>query len=588
LRRCLEKDPNSRLRDIGDAWQLIEDPVAPPAAATGKWLWLAAALLAIIAVAASWIAWRATRPVEHPPTRLSVDLGPEALPGLNLTAAISPDGRRLVFPARGPDGKQQLATQLLDQAQITLLPGTEGGRDPFFKPDGQWVGFFADNKLKKISVQGGVPVTLCDAVNPQGGSWAEDGNIVLAPSNLSVLSRVSDGGGTPARLTKLTAGELTHRWPQVLPGGKAVLFAASPTISTMADANIVAMVLKTGAAKVVQHGGYYGRYLPSGHLVYVHEGVLFGVAFDADRLEASGTPVPLVEDLAGTPGTGGGQFDFSRTPTGSAELVYLSGKGSAQSRPVVWLDSSGKTEPLLPTPGAYLTPHLSPEGQRLALGVGGKGTDIFVYDWRRGGAMTQLTFDGYATVPVWTPDGRHIAYRSSAGGFSLWWVRSDGAGERVRLLESPNNLVPWSFSPDGRRLAYMEVSPDTGFDLWTLPLDATDPDRPKPGRPEPFLRTSDDEAVPVFSPDGRWVAYRSSESDHMPSTYSPFRQRAASGGSRPGRGLMPSGRKPGLSCSIRCRMAGSCCWNTRQAEIRLQSANRRGSGPTGSSSIRGA
>jgi serine/threonine-protein kinase len=303
----------------------------------------------------------------------------------------------------------------------------------------------------------------------------------------------------------------------------------------MDDANIVAMVLKTGETKVVHHGGYYGRYLPSGHLVYVHEGVLFGVAFDADRLEASGTPVPLVDDLAGTPGTGGGQFDFSGTTAGPGELVYLSGKGSAQSWPVLWLDSSGKTEPLLPTPGAYLTPHLSPEGQRLALVIRSKETDIFVYDWRRGGAMTQLTVDGYSSTPVWTPDGKHIVYRSSAGGFCICWMRSDGAGERVRLLESRNNLVPWSFSPDGRRVAYAEVNPDTGIDLWTLPLDTTDPDRPKPGRPEPFLRTSDDEVVPAFSPDGHWIAYRSSESGSYAIYVRPFppagsKWRVSSGG----------------------------------------------------------
>jgi Protein kinase domain/WD40-like Beta Propeller Repeat len=530
LRRCLDKDPQRRLRDIGEARIAIEAPIeevaqaSPPALDRpgGRSYWAAAILAAALLVLA-FLLWHATRPVERPLTRLNVDLGPDALAGLSTTVAISPDGRRLVYPARGPNGKQQLTTRLLDQAHAMLLPGTEGGRDPFFKPDGQWIGFFADNKLKKISVQGGALVTLCDVTNPQGGSWGEDGNIVFAPSNLSALSRVSEAGGAPERLTKLTAGQVTHRWPQVLPGGQAVLFTAIPTIFAMEDANIEAMVLKTGATKVVHRGGYYGRYLPSGHLLYVHERVLFGMKFDPERLEASGTPVPLVEDLAATPGTGGGQFDFSRASVAAGDLVYLSGKGTAQGWPLEWLDSSGKTQPLLAAPGGYTSPHLSPEGQRLALMIAGKGTDIFVYDWRRGGAMTQLTFDGHSGLCVWAPDGKHIAYRSSAGGFSIWWMRSDGSGERVRLLENPNdNLVPWSFSPDGRRLAYAEVNPDTGFDLWTLPLDTTDPDHPKAGKPEPFLRTSDDENCPAFSPDGRWIAYRSSESGSYAIYVRPF------------------------------------------------------------------
>jgi serine/threonine-protein kinase len=511
LRRCLERDRNKRLRDIGEARIAIDDSeegVTGMPAPRHNWLpWFAATLAVALAVVGAIGWWRpAPSAPLYPLMLLSVDLGSDAMAGFSTTAALSPDGKRIVFPIHGPDGRQQLATRLLDQAQATLLRGTENGHDAFFSPDGRWLGFFADGKLKRVSVHGGVPVTLCDAVNPRGGSWSEDGNIIAALSQQTVLWRVPASGGTPQRLTQLAGGEVTHRWPQVLPGGQAVLFTASRTNVGQDDATIE-VVQKTGATKVLHRGGYYGRYVPSGHLVYIHQGVLFGVRFDAARLQVLGTPTPLVEDIASDSAQGGGQFDFSRI----GAFLYLAGKGAKQSWPVVWLDSSGKSRPLLVRPDTYYFPRFSPDGQRLALAASSKGNDIVVYDWQRE-ATTRLTFDGHSYGPVWSPSGQHIAFRSTLSGFSLSWIRSSGAGEPQRLLESPNNLVPYSFSPDGRRLAYQEVSPNNGFDLWTLPLDTSDPDHPKPGKPEPFLRTQFDEQVPVFSPDGRWIAYRSNES----------------------------------------------------------------------------
>ena len=507
LRSCLEKDAKRRLRDIGDAWRLLEDAAEAqrPGPQHRKWGWLAAGVLALTTIIACWMAWRGTRPVDHPLLRLNVDLGPDAVAGPNLTAVISPDGRRLVFPVHGQDGKQQLATRLLDQPQTLLLRGTENGGDAFFSPDGQWIGFFAEGKLKKISVQGGAAVTLCDAGTDteRGGTWGEDGSIIFARALVGPLLRVPGGGGTPQAVTKPANGENYHHWPQALPGGQTVLFSARTRATTAVggDGNIAAASLKTGEIKVLQRGGYFGRYLPSGHLLYVHEGVLFGVAFNAARLEVRGTPVPLLEDVAGNPTTGGGQFAFSQTGT----LVYLAGKSAAQTVQVVWLDSFGKTQPLVTTPGVYSSPRFSPDGKRLALAT----TDIFVYDWQRE-AMTRLTFSG-GRAPVWTPDGKHIAFQSDNGGIS--WIRSDGAGKLEQLTDRRNSrLYPSSFSPDGRRLAYFGGNLDTGYDLWTLPLDLSDPDRPKPGTPEPFLLTPANELLPAFSPDGRWIAYRSDES----------------------------------------------------------------------------
>jgi serine/threonine-protein kinase len=523
--RCLRRDPRRRWQAIGDVRLLLEEctQVAPTPMAPlrrSAMPWIAAMLMAVsFAVAgAGW--WRATRPVDHPLVRISMDLGPEAMTGLNLTAAISPDGRRLVFPARGLDGKQQLATRLLDQAQSVLLPGTEGGSSPIFSPDGQWIAFFAGSQLKKISAQGGALVTLCGSSTTiwPGGSWGGDGNIVTTFGQLDSLWKVPSAGGTPQRLTKLDRGEITHRWPQILPGGGVVLFTASPSASGLDNANIEAVSLKTGQVKILQHGGYYGRYLPSGHLVYVHQGVLFGVKFDPDRLEIRGSPVPLLEDVAANPVSGGGQFDFSRAGT----FVYAAGKNTAQAWRVSWLENSGKMEPLMASPGAYAAPRLSPDGRKLTLIA--DGADIYVYDLERD-TPTRLTFRGDSQLPVWAPDSKHVLF---ASGTSLFWMRSDGSGEPQPLLESPNGPRPWSLSSDGRHLAYFERTLDTGMDLWTLPLDITDPEHPKAGKPEPFLRTPADEMLPRFSPDGRWIAYRSNESGGPEVYVRPFP--AASGG----------------------------------------------------------
>ena len=489
----------------------------PPARSAALLPWAIVAVLMIVAAVALWTAWRAWRPVgPHPLVRLSVDLGPDAMMGFNLTAAISPDGRRLVFPARGPDGKQQLATRLLDQAQATLLPGTENGRDPFFSPDSQWVGFFAESKLEKISVQGGAPVTLCDAAFDSGASWGEDGTIIAALNNLSYLSRVPAAGGTPQPLARLGKGEVAHRWPQILPGGQAVLFTAFPGAVGIENSSVEVMPLQSGVPKTLVAGGYFGRYLPSnggaGYLVYLYQGVLFGVSFDPVRLEVQGTPIPLLEDVAANPVQGGGQFDFSGAPSGRGTLVYLAGKEAAHTWPVLWLDSSGKMQPLIATPGAHATPRFSPDGRRLALATStSSGIDIYIYELERR-TMTRLTFGGHSRLPVWAPDGKHIAFQSSASGFGISWVRSDGSGEPQQLLASQYYIGPWSFSPDGRRLAYWETNPETGSDLWTVTLETSDPDHPKAGKPEPFLRTPSDELVPMFSPDGRWIAYRSNES----------------------------------------------------------------------------
>ncbi len=545
LRECLEKDPKKRLRDIGDAWKLLEDepallaahPVPQPSGKAG-WIAAIAATLAL-AVTAAFL-WRATRPVDEPLIRLSVDLGPDALTGLSLTAAISPDGRRLVFPMQGRNGTPSLATRLLDQVEPTLLEGTDNGREPFFSPDGHWVGFFTRGAIRKIPSQGGAPVTVTNlnSAVPTGAAWNTDGSIVSSTGTVLPLMRIPGPGGTPQPITKLGT-EISHRWPQLLPGGKAILFTGTRSASAWENADIEVVVLRTGEVKTVARGGYYGRYLPTGHLVYVHQGALFGVKFDPDKLEASGTPVPLLNDLAANSVTGGGQFDFSSS--GHGTLIYLAGKLAAQTWEISWLDGSGNMRPLINTPASYTTPRLSPDGRKLAFTRDG---NIYIHDLERD-TTSQLTFIGTAESAIWSPDGKHILFRS--GGDQLLWVRSDGGGDPVALFKSPTTLTAWSFSPGGR-LAYFESKPDTNLDIWTVQLDLHDPDHPKWGQPEPFLQTSAGELLPRFSRDGRWIAYRSNESGSNEIYVRPFP--AGSGGKWPistGGGLYgiwaPNGRE---------------------------------------------
>ena len=531
LRRCLDRNVQNRLRDIGEARIVLENrdnsfaedrPDArpgPPALGRTKVGWVVAGILAIGLGVTAFGWWRATRPVDRPLIRLSVDLGPDATAGGRTTAILSPDGTRIVFQIRGSNAVRQLATRLLNDSKVTVMAGTENGSDAFFSPDGQWIGFFAEGKLKKVAIQGGAPVTLSDTADARGGSWGDDGNIVFTPQTDTGLMRISSAGRTPQPLTKMTAGSPIQRWPQVLPGGKGVLFSVSTNPFSWDDADIAVLSPETGEIKIVQRGGYFGRYQPSpygGHLLYVHQGTLFAVPFDVGRLEASGTPVPFVEDVAGNSVDGGGQFDASL----NGSVVYVPGQSifSPSAYPISWMDSSGKTTPLLAKPSAYGAPRFSPDGKRLAFtAMSSKGPDVWVYDWERD-VPTQLTFNGPGNLEiVWTPDGKHIVFGSNAAGLSaLFWMRSDGSGEPQKLLELKNTgvgLRPQSFTPDGSRLAYSDnATTVTGVELWTLPLDLSDPDHPKPGKPEPFLTTAPRQVDPAFSPDGKWMAYSSNES----------------------------------------------------------------------------
>ena len=528
LRRCLERDRARRLRDMGDAVIEIDEALAnaevsePGGLAASKKnfrshraLFAAVGLLSIALVVMAALLWRENRPAAFPLMRMNVDLGPDALAGTNTTVVISRDGRRLAFPVGGADGKQQLATRLMNDAQPTVLAGTESAIDPFFSPDGEWLGFFAGGKLKKISVHGGVPMALCASSNPRGASWGEDHNIIATLDLAGGLSRVPDNGGTPQALTKLRSGEASHRWPQVLPGRELVLFTAVAHLIRDDNANIEILSLKTGQITEVFRGGYFGRYLPSGHLLYLHQGVLFGVKFDVDRLAVRGNSSPLADNPAANPLTGGGQFDFSEASYGPGIFAYLAGPGSAQKWRVDLIGGSGNVQPLIATPGVYTIPRFSPDGKKLAF-IDGEGAPS-VYDLERETTMRIAPGPAGGNI-VWAPDGKHVVYAYSG---DLFWVRSDGVGSPQRLMDK-HFTGAWSFSPDGHWLAYFDITAETGTDIWVLPLDTTNPESPKPGTPQPFLRTPANELLPRFSPDGNWIAYKSDESGNDEIWVRPF------------------------------------------------------------------
>jgi len=427
-------------------------------------------------------------------------------------AVLSPDGTRMAFVAVGVDKMQRLYVRPLDQMQATVLLGTEEARDPFFSPDGQWIGFFTGDKLKKISVQGGVAFTLCDAPNARGGDWGDNGLIVFAPGPATALFKVSSAGGTPEPFTALDNqnSAVTHRWPQFLPGANDVLFTFSSTGLAFDEADIVVYSTTSGKLKTVLHGGSYARYVPSGHLVYERNNTLFAVPFDLKRLEVTGSPAPVLEDLA-TSATGGAQFSVSALGT----LMYVGGSAANQDVSIYWMDAAGKFTSLRGTPGNYRDLAISPDGKRLAMDItNGNRTDIWVYEWERD-ALTRLTFSAYQNeAPIWTPDGQRIVYASAEKGAApnLWWIRADGGGDAQRLTESADSQYPSSWSPHGAALAFSQNIPRMGWGIMTMDVEGSEKSGWKLGQPKIFASAPSLELLPAFSPDGHWIAYMSNES----------------------------------------------------------------------------
>jgi serine/threonine-protein kinase len=566
LTRCLQKDRSRRLRDMGDV-RLDLDEATGEADANGStssgptqsphtlrrrvFIGIGIAIASMALGAGATAVWR---PQTHAPLqRTTIDLA-EHVTYSNVTGfggiAISPDGTHIAYPAI-ENGKRLLYLRSVDQLESRPIPDTDNAANPFFSYDGQWIGFFAyegssraSNKLKKVAIRGGPPVSICDAVVPPGGSWGPDDTIVFATGSNGTgpvsLLQVPAAGGTPKPLLvpDPTKNKRGFAWPDVLPGGKAVLVSATTSASaSFGDGHIAILSLENGTVRTILDHGFHARYVPTGHIVYMVDGHLMAVPFDVKRLEVTGAPVPLVEGVHVN--TSVGEASFAVSPTGL--LIYAPGSAvsAVAERTLVWVDRQGHEQPIAAaTPHAYVSSRLSPDGLRSALDARDQENDIWTFDIVRG-TTTRFTFSsGADNNPVWTPDGRRIAFasdRDHAGTTNLYIAAADNSGQPARLTShDTNNQYPTGFSPDGKTLVFMEDDPKTGYDLYSVTVDGDH-------RVTPLLHTSFTEVNGVVSPGGQWLAYQSNESGSSQIYVRPFpnvgtgglHQVSTNGGTRP-------------------------------------------------------
>ena len=535
IKRCLQKDPKQRMGDVQSIRLALEgafetvaprpDTAARMPPSTG---WRRAAALTggaiVVAVIGGAVAWVATRPTAPAPLRISrLSLAPSGtsaltINGTNRDLAITPDGSRVVYV--GNNGTQLFVRALDALEPVAVFTGLPGG--PFVSPDGEWIGFVDGGQtLKRVAVTGGPAITIAtlDNIGPRGATWASDDTIIFASDNPTTgLQRVAVAGGPTTVLTRpnRAEGEADHFWPEMLPGGRALLFTvrASNTAGNLDAAQVALLDLQTGARKVLVHGGSHGHYLSSGHLVYAAAGTLLAVPFDLARLEIRGTPVPVVSAVL-TSSTGA----LDAAVAGDGTLAYVVGVGAGDpgsQRALVWVDRQGRETPINAPPRAYVSARLSPDGTRVAAWANDQDSDIWVWDLSRM-TLTRATFEaGIDNNPAWTPDGRRLLFSSvRAGVRNLFWQAADGTGTVERLTESPNQQYEMDVSPDGRRLIFREQSPTTDADVMQVELDGN-------RRALPLVQSSFSERNAVISPDGRWLAYEANDSGQFQVYVRPF------------------------------------------------------------------
>jgi len=512
LRLCLSKDVTERVQSTGDVRLAMrgafETAALPAGVVSGQFGWepsrvvavaLASVFVGALAVGTLW--WLQPPPPAPSPFRFAVTAGPgerfhEGFGGSPL--AVSPDGTTLVYVSRQETGTTVLLSRKLDRIEPTPLPGTEGALTPFFSPDGRWVGFFADAKLKKVSLAGGQPTVICDAGRSSGASWGEDGSIYFGATSGTRgagISRVSSDGGLPEELTTVDSSEWVHSSPDVVPGGRGILFdSAGPDGS-----NVSLLGTDTAEQRVLIEDAGQPHYLPSGHLIFARAQDLLAVAFDVDRLEVVGSPFPVVTGVFRPTVVASAQYSLSETGT----LAYVPAGEIPQGSTLVWVDPDGRVTPTGIPAGIYRWPHLSPNGSKVAVATQGPGNaHIWVYDLDRG-TRQRLTTEGGNVDPVWMPDGAEVVFASSrAGAWGMYAKADDGSGAARPLLPaSPVGVTPYSVHPDGRRLAFTKDDPEIGHDCWVLDLED--------GTASLLVETSFDERNCRFSPDGRLVSYHS-------------------------------------------------------------------------------
>jgi len=552
LRRCLAKDRNKRLRDIGDARIELENALADPSSSMLRlggaaiaaaeysrrgvvWRrtfpWLICALL----VTALGALWFSTRPAKQAVMRFALTV-PESQA---LAAArwpmmdVSPDGAKIVIVGRNETGRQ-LYLRLIHQLDAVPLANTDDAFCPFFSPDGEWIAFAQKGKLRKISVLGGPATTICDAADMRGASWGADGTIVFAPNPRSGIWRVPAVGGEPVKLTEAGTGQgaPSHRWPQILPDGKTALFTATAKNDDYAAAKIVAISFETLEQKVVVEGGTYARYVPTGHIVFGRSGTLMAVPFDARKLQATGSAIPVLEGVSGVMAMGSLQYAFSQTGT----FFYLSGSVLGAEESPIWIDREGKESSISQHKRDYNNIRLSPDATRIAAQIfDSANNDIWILEIERD-MFTRLTVDEAPDRnPVWSPDGKWIVFGSDRASSisNVYRQFADGTGEAERLTTSDNRQVPLAFSPDGSSLVFETTHPKTDVDIMYMRFDGDD------RKPEVFLATTFTEIQPALSSDGKWIAYVSNESGEFEIYVRPFLRSGAKVKVSAGRAFIP-------------------------------------------------
>jgi serine/threonine-protein kinase len=556
LRRCLHKDAKHRLRDIGDAWLEIREalgthsatvralrPSGSPAATRWRAAIFAAVALGGIAGAATLYTpsgeggyvTRSIIALQPFDQRSSADVaGRTPAVRFDRTAiALSPDGRTLVWQARADDGVR-LYRRSLDRLDVSPIDGTEGADSPFFSPDGRWLGFRANGELKRVSIAGGPATTITvipirpgpsGRVNPQarifGATWGDGERIVFATGGADDyrLWVVPGQGGDPKLVAAPAEGEYSYRLPHLLPGGDAVVFTTVRTIFWWDDAQIAVRSLSTGAQKILLEGAADARYVPSGHLVFMRRGTLMAVRFDLARLEITGEPVVLIENVMQAVNAANLQNDSGacQFAVAGGTLVYVSGGIIPQPRrALVWITRDGTVEPLPLTADAYYQPRLSPDGTRSAVFTSVLGLPrVWSIDLTSSTRLPVTTPEERGAYNVWTPDGKRIVFWRSPQ-LDPYWKSSDGTGPSEPLYESAHDAKGSSWHADGKTLAVVETRPQSGEDILVIDVK----DRRK--GPVRFAATGAREFYPEFSPDGKWLAYASNDASLAQVYVSPF------------------------------------------------------------------
>jgi Tol biopolymer transport system component len=532
LRRCFQKDPKQRLQAIGEARVTIEEVLAGSPEVTAftartdarlklreRLAWFTAVALLMIVALLLAIGYFSRTP--KPAQPILSQIGPPentkfVLAGLSAgPPVVSPDGNWLAFAARSADGRQVLWVRSLDGTTEQALAGTEGATFPFWSSDSRSLAFFANGKLNRIDASGGPLLALCDAVSGRGGSWGPDDTVLLALLSGPIL-RVPASGGTPQPVTKLTGSlnQFSHRWPQFLPDGRHFLFLGQATSS--GDSTIYVGSLDGGEPKVLLRNESNAMYAPPGYLLFLRQETLLAQPFNANKLQLAGEAAPLAGHGGVDSTMAKGNFSVSE----NGILVYAN--GTMSDARLLWFDRSGKQ--LAETAGVdlYGFPRISPDGRKLAVSKlsAASSSGIWIFDLNRN-TSSRLTFlAGKDAMPVWSPDGKFIAFASNQGANRhIDQQAADGSGTATPLVAAQGDEILPSWSSDGRYLLFQSHSNqgNSPWEIWAAPLFGDRKTFPVAQNPH-FLQGD-----AALSPDGKWLAYDTDETGRLEVYLMPFR-----------------------------------------------------------------